>query len=109
MLRPYTVVPHLHTLHNLLCLLPSIPGILRHQWVRIQLGLRHGHQDVTGVSRPGLELPLLGVLAVADQVLAAFGFAGELEHALLQGQVAGDWARERRRDGLTRTGAPLSS
>src|SRR5256886_7558143 len=35
------------------------------------------------------------------------GFAGELEHALLQDQVAGDWARERRRDGLTGTGAQL--
>src|SRR5437762_7493835 len=89
MLRPYTVVPDLHTLHNLLCLLPSIPGILRHQWVRVELRLRNRHQDVTGVSRPGLELPLLGVLAMADQILAAFRFAGELEHALLQDQVAG--------------------
>src|SRR5256886_13593644 len=35
------------------------------------------------------------------------GFAGELEHALLQDQVAGDRARERRRDGLTGTGAQL--
>src|SRR3989442_10776558 len=73
----------------------SVPGVLRDQWIRVDLRLWNRHQDAEIPRRPGLELPGERVLPVADQILPPLPLAVELEQALVQDQVPRDGPRQR--------------
>src|SRR5438046_10716064 len=94
MLRPYLRPYPAATLGDRLRQ-SGVPGVLRDQWIGVDLRLRNRHQDErrrprTSPRRHVLELPAGGERAVPDQILAPLSLTVELEQTLTQNHGGGD-------------------